>query len=575
MKRRISVGMLVILLLCAMWPSMLLAAEEPDFYMVVSKAEANVGDEAVVEIRVRNAQGWVAYELNLLFDSALWAAKSNAFTTDLNGFNSIVNPELLSSGHVRAVFTKVSGSAGEDGEIVLGKVKVAAKAAGTGTFTLDKVKVGQTGDHWATYMPQTQASIRIGSGSGESGGDADSGQGNDPSTPDTGNKPVVTDSSILVKVLPNDEGVVTVKLDTADLQQAIEKLSGHRLSIVLQTDGAAVKQVEFELPLEQVRSAAGKIKTISINSSLATVYLDEKLLDDGEALTAAVLQLSVAQADPSALPAAAREQVKAGRAVYDFGLKLDGHKTDAAGANEVIVELPYALQQGETGNKVVIYYVSEDGRLGTIKNARFNQETSTVKFSPKHFSTYFPAFVDRTFRDLQEAEWAREAVEALAAREVVDGVGGEQFDPNGPLTRAQFITMLIQAFDLTDSAAVSTFPDAQQNTWYYTAVASARKLGIVEGREDGTFGINDNISRQDLAVMLYRAFRVMNREREASTAAIQFADKADIAEYASEAVAVMQYQGIIDGMDGNIFAPRELSTRAQAAAIIYRILLLE
>ncbi|RAV05070.1 hypothetical protein DQG13_04105 [Paenibacillus sp. YN15] len=570
LRKRISAIGLMILLLCALWPSVLFAAAEPDCTLTVSKTAAVVGDQVEVEIRVRNAQDWVAYELNLSFDASLWKTgiEDISFMTNLqDGFSSIVNPELFSGGHVRAVFTKKGNAAGESGEVVLGKVRLTAQANGTDTFTLEKIKVGQTGNHWAAYTPNVGTRVQIGGSSdGYTGGGY-------TETPAAGNEPTITDSMLLVKALPNDAGIVSVKIDLANLQKAIDKLAGTGLNIVLETDAAAKpKQVEVEIPLEQVRNAAGqKIKTVSITSSLAAVALNEKLFAREEAKAAANLQLSVTQMDSSALPAAAKEQVKADTVIYDFQLKLDERPITVLEDKEATVELPYTLRQGEAGHKVVIYRVSANGQPEVVKNARYDQAAGTVQFAPNHSGQYFAAYANKSFQDLHEAEWAREYIEALAARDVVDGMSDGQFDPNGQLTRGQFIAMLVNMFDLTDSTAVSSFTDTARDAWYYPSVATAQKLGIVDGREDGTFGVDERISRQDLAVMLHRASKILGLEGESAAAAAPFADQADIAEYAAEAVAAMQRQGIVNGLEHQIFAPQGLSTRAQAAVVIYRM----
>lgn len=102
---------------------------------------------------------------------------------------------------------------------------------------------------------------------------------------------------------------------------------------------------------------------------------------------------------------------------------------------------------------------------------------------------------------------------------------------------------------------------------------SSRLSPLVLLAEDGSFGMHETISRQDLAVMLYRVAGAMNLEwgASASVAVPPFADQSDIAGYASGAVAAMQRHGIIEGMGDGVFAPRGLATRAQASAILYRM----
>lgn len=176
------------------------------------------------------------------------------------------------------------------------------------------------------------------------------------------------------------------------------------------------------------------------------------------------------------------------------------------------------------------------------------------------------------FTDLDSTEWAREAVEALAAKGVVSGKQNGIFAPNDNVTRAEFAQMLIKAMNLTDAnAAVDVFEDVNYGDWYYTSVATAYNEGIIAGHDNGTFGVSDNITRQDMAAIAYRAADVggisLYDEREMS-----FADAQSIAGYAFDAVMALANAGIINGMTDTEFMPQGTATRAQAAVIIYNLI---
>jgi len=99
----------------------------------------------------------------------------------------------------------------------------------------------------------------------------------------------------------------------------------------------------------------------------------------------------------------------------------------------------------------------------------------------------------------------RDSIRAVAARGIIVGKETGKYDPQGKLTRAEFVQMLMRLFDAVDSTATSKLTDVKEGAWYYKAVASAEKLGIVQGKTDGSFGINDTLTRQDMAVLLHRA----------------------------------------------------------------------
>ncbi len=175
-----------------------------------------------------------------------------------------------------------------------------------------------------------------------------------------------------------------------------------------------------------------------------------------------------------------------------------------------------------------------------------------------------------SFSDLGDAAWAKEAVTFLANKAIINGKTASSFAPNDDITRAEFAKIVVKAFGLEDtSASVSSFSDVSASDWYYTAVASAYNKGIIKGYENGTFGVNDKITRQDMAVIIYRAAQVAGKTIEATKAEVAFADSADIATYAAEAVATLQKGGVINGMTATTFAPTATATRAQAAQMIY------
>lgn len=576
MKNKLLTIALALLLLIPALPQTLQAAADPGFSVSASKTSLKVGDQVDLIIGAQNADDWVAYELTVSFDPKLWTVTSSTYVTDLNGFSSIVNPELLGSGKLRAAFTKLGNDAGENGAIVLGKFKLTALSAGTGKITLDRIKTGQSNDSWTVYTPGQQANVTLTNSVITTTQPPDDNEETNPTpsptpspTPNPDPEPGITSSSIQLQAKPDENGRASIKLSSTHLQQAVDLMAGNTLSVVVKPE-AGVKTVDLNIPLDGIQKAGSeKVRTVAIDSGSSRILLDGSLLTQGNPGN---LQLIVSEVDQANLPADAKEKLKPTIKVYDIDVKLDGRYIDAFKKGEVTVEIPYALQPGENPGKVVLYYVNENGKLEVIKNAIYNAENGTVRLSPTQLNPHFPAYSDKSFTDLNEAAWAKNYIESLAAREAINGVGNDRFNPNGQVTRAQFITMLVNLFDLSDPTATASFTDAETDAWYYSAVASAQKLGIVNGKGNSTFGINDTISRQDMAVMLYRAAQVMELEwSKPAAAASQFADQGSIADYALEAVNELQRHGAMNGKENDIFAPRDMSTRAQAAATLYRI----
>lgn len=174
-----------------------------------------------------------------------------------------------------------------------------------------------------------------------------------------------------------------------------------------------------------------------------------------------------------------------------------------------------------------------------------------------------------TFNDLGTVEWAREAVEALAAKGVLNGKEAGRFAPNDNVTREEITKIITSAFGLVQKDAECEFADVDADRWSYVYVASASRLGIVNGY-GADFGPANQTTREDMAVMIYRVLKLMNIN--VSGTATNFSDSANISPYAREAVSALTSAGIINGMGDGTFAPKAYVTRAQIAKVAYELL---
>ena len=121
-------------------------------------------------------------------------------------------------------------------------------------------------------------------------------------------------------------------------------------------------------------------------------------------------------------------------------------------------------------------------------------------------------------------------------------------------------------------AGENQFTDVDSNAWYAPFVLKAQTAGIVKGLGDVTFCVGQNVTRQDMCVMIYNAAKAKGYALESENTTKKFADDDRIADYAKEAVYALREAGVVNGMTGEEFAPFGTATRAQAAKIIYYIL---
>lgn len=148
----------------------------------------------------------------------------------------------------------------------------------------------------------------------------------------------------------------------------------------------------------------------------------------------------------------------------------------------------------------------------------------------------------------------------------------EYFRPEDPVTRAEFVKMIVEMLGIRDSSAVVSYTDLSETDWSYVYIASATKFGIIQGNGDGTFGVNDNITREDMAVIIDRAVKLVGYDVQ--TGEPSFNDNDQISDYAYESVGCMQANGIIQGYEGN-FSPKDTATRAEAAKVVAMVMALK
>ncbi len=173
------------------------------------------------------------------------------------------------------------------------------------------------------------------------------------------------------------------------------------------------------------------------------------------------------------------------------------------------------------------------------------------------------------FSDMNQAEWAREAVYALVERGIINGYEDGTFRPNRNITRAEFAKIIVIAAGKYDKNATCTFTDVPKDQWYYSYVASAYKEGFINGRSAEIFDPNSNITRADVCTIVYRFVKSINPLVKAN-GNVTFTDAADIPVWAVEAVTVLNTNKVADVLNNNKFEPVTNATRAQCAQILYR-----
>ena len=172
------------------------------------------------------------------------------------------------------------------------------------------------------------------------------------------------------------------------------------------------------------------------------------------------------------------------------------------------------------------------------------------------------------FIDLGAHAWAKDAINALADEGIIKGTSENTFAPAANITRADFAILLVRAFKL-ESESEENFADVSASDYFAKELAVARNTGLINGIGENKFAPRNNITRQDMMVIVYRALVAM--EKEFDTKAISAPDFANVSDYAKDAVAALVNAGLVNGKNG-LVAPTDYTTRAEVAVLIKRIL---
>ena len=289
-----------------------------------------------------------------------------------------------------------------------------------------------------------------------------------------------------------------------------------------------------------------------------------------------VVEIKAELIDYLAEAQAAAEKAEAERKAAEEARKAAEEAALAASKYAASFELAQLLHESETltGHAREDYArVIEDAKAA-IEAAKTPEEvTAVLNAARKALKT--AGCPSTNFTDVEENGWYHTGVDFMVKNGFMNGVADDAFDVDGNLTRAQLVTILYRIAGEPESTATNPFADVADGQWYTNAVIWAAENGIVKGVNTTTFAPNDQITREQIATILFRYAKAEKVEGKLAG----FPDAEKISDYAADAMAWAVEQGLINGIsesDGKTYlAPQETATRAQIAVILMRYLTAE
>lgn len=383
---------------------------------------------------------------------------------------------------------------------------------------------------------------------------------------------------------PDGRPASTVTVSKDKLLEALKILPKETTQLLLESKSTDAV-VKFELSAETLTELMAKAPHVGITvKSAAGTYIlpaDGFIADLAKTLGSDVKDVKITITIDKIVDAKSQDvdnKVKAlgskmVGAPVDFTITSDANgKSVEVNQFTMYVARKLPLPSGVDANKVTIVKLDADGKLVFVPAVFGNGE---VELWSRTNSVYTIIESNISFADVA-SHWAKKDVELLANKMVVDGVSNTSFSPEANVTRAQFAAMLTRALGLAEDKSSSRFTDVKTSEWYAGSVGVAAAQGLIEGFENGTFMPNEEITREQMAVMVTRAMKFAGKTPEASTSTdsllAKFQDQNKISTWARNEIMASMKASIMDGMTDTVFAPDQQATRAQAAVMLKRLL---
>ena len=378
-------------------------------------------------------------------------------------------------------------------------------------------------------------------------------QGEDPEQPTTPSDPATP----IIPAVPTTPGK-----DAS--QQAVDKIESAQGGETVNVDLTTGKT---ELDKEVFEELSGKDATLEVKVPGGVTWtVNGKDIPAGADLTD--LDLSV-DMDTGTIPAEAVNSVNSEAGTMQLTVKNDGE----FGFTMTLTAPVGAKNAGLWAN--LYHYDEAAGKL--VYTASSLVDRNGYASLPVGSAGQYALVLDGKshalpFTDLAAGAWYEDAVAYVYRHDLMSGFSEDTFGPNAALSRAQLCQILYNMEGRPAVTGSGSFSDLADGAWYTDAVTWAASRGIVDGYGGGLFGPDDNITREQLASILYRCAQARGDDLSVGedTNILSYSDAADVAEYAISAMQWACGAGVITGVSESALAPRGEATRAQTAAMLMR-----
>lgn len=233
------------------------------------------------------------------------------------------------------------------------------------------------------------------------------------------------------------------------------------------------------------------------------------------------------------------------------------------------ITMPYE-QIIKNQDNIAVLIILEDGTKELL-GGRYDEVTKTVKFLSYKLGEFKIIENPVSFDDISEYKWAKEAINTMAAKGIIQGRTQEHFDPNANITRAEFSALISRILKLNESINNELkFKDVGKDKWYYNAISAIYENGLVSGRSEDIFDPEGNITREEMTKIIGEILEKNLYKKQDEKMLNQFNDAHNISNWAKQGAAISAHNKLIVGDNGK-FKPREDATRVETVAILHKL----
>jgi streptogramin lyase len=381
---------------------------------------------------------------------------------------------------------------------------------------------------------------------------------------------IIVDDKKVQQLLENTFNGSTVSITTPDSEMNIESILNGQTIKSIENKNAILeivtKNVSYALPastlnIEDIASQFGNnidLKDIKVSISISQPVSDSvKLVQDTADKNNFMLVVNPIEFEINCTANGKTIQISIFNSYVERTVMIPD------GINPSRITTGVVLNSDGSLTHVPTKIIQKDGKL----YAKINSLTNSV---------YSIIYNKAEFTDISE-HWAKDAINDMASRLIINDLGDGKFNPNENISRAEFTASLAKALGLTAIQADSQFNDVDSFDQYNNYINAAVDYKIVTGYSEHTFGPDDSLSREQAMAMITRAMKITGLELElgdgdADLLLGKYADRTAVSDYAKVNVAACLKTGIIIGRGNNTIAPKDYISRAEAAIFIQRLL---